>query len=143
MTRTIPARTRLAAAVAAAVMIAAPVSASLWPAAPSSGTAPASATLDLARFDAMTRTGAAQVAADPYCDVREVVLMNLSESYGETMRSSLQHGQGSVLDLWASDEFGTWTAIYTRADGIACVIGSGVDWTPGMTADAALARVEA
>ncbi len=91
--------------------------------------------MDLSRFDAIIRTGADQLATDPYCDQRPVVLMNLSESYGEKLQEAYQPRAGSDVEISASDQFGTWTAIYTRADGIACVVTSGVGWTAGFAPD--------
>ena len=136
MTRTIFTKTRLALSVVAVMTVAAPVSASLW-----AGEDGAKA--DFARLDAMTRIGDAQLATDPYCDARPVVLMNLTDSYDERLKSSVAQDDGALLDIWASDDLGTWTAVYTRHDGIACVAGSGVGWTPGMSPEAALAQVSA
>ena len=37
---------------------------------------------------------------------------------------------GLRIELWTSDLMGTWTALHHGADGISCIVASGVDWTP-------------
>lgn len=121
--------------VAAATLLAAAVSATMpasaaYRAAPPDG----STGLDLARFDRIDRIGAAQLPTDPYCDHRASVIINLIEEYAEDLALSAFTPEGRHLDLWASDAAGTWTVIYTRKDGVACVVGSGIGWDAGVPA---------
>lgn len=84
---------------------------------------------DLAAFDAITEIGADQSVDVPYCDRRPELLMTLAEDFAEVpVAQAPLEGQRRV-ELWASEVMGTWTAVYTRADGVSCVVSSGVNWT--------------
>ncbi len=34
----------------------------------------------------------------------------------------------SLIEIWSSDETGSWTMLLSKADGTSCVIASGVSW---------------
>jgi len=78
----------------------------------------------LASLDAQTRTGEALRPTDPYCDTPDAVAANIIDSYGEQLVRSEPLG-GGALDLWSSPELETWTVVYRRADGVACVASYG------------------
>ncbi|AVO36582.1 hypothetical protein [Pukyongiella litopenaei] len=59
------------------------------------------------------------------CEIRERMLMNLARNYGETRQSIGLDGSGSLMELFASRETGTWTIIKTLPNGLTCMIGSG------------------
>ena len=84
---------------------------------------------DLSVFDAITEIGEAQSVDVPYCDHRATLLSTLDHDFAE--RPRLQHSlaRDRSVELWASDVMGTWTAVYTRSDGVSCVISSGIGWT--------------
>lgn len=86
---------------------------------------------DFSVFDAITRIGAAQPADEPFCDRREKLLQTLDHDFAEHphLRSPLDARRS--VELWASEVMGTWTAVYTRADGVACVVSSGIGWETG------------
>lgn len=86
---------------------------------------------DLAVFDAITEHGEAQAEDVPYCDQPARLNAVLSGDFSESQRHQTQMPQGRSVALWASEDMGTWTAVYTRADGIACVISSGIGWQGG------------
>jgi len=86
---------------------------------------------DLSVFDAVSEIGAAQSPDVPYCDHRHALLDTLDHDFAEKQRVITPLEQNRSVELWASDIMGTWTAVYTRADGVACVISSGVDWQAG------------
>ncbi|MBZ4022101.1 hypothetical protein CKO11_06470 [Rhodobacter sp. TJ_12] len=83
---------------------------------------------DLSVFDAIEETGAAQSPDVPYCDRQPAVAATLSHDFGEHPRVKSPLPGERAVTLWASDLMGTWTAVYTRADGVACVVSSGIDW---------------
>ncbi|MDD8021562.1 MAG: hypothetical protein PHX82_00430 [Paracoccaceae bacterium] len=85
---------------------------------------------DLSVFDAITETGEAQAANVPYCDHRPALLATLSHDFGEHPVTQSPVDTHRHVELWASEVMGTWTAVYVRADGVACVINSGIGWTP-------------
>lgn len=102
---------------------------------------PAVSPMDLSVYDAMPRIGEAQLATDPYCDMPDTLAVSLVEDYAEEIVLSAQNPEGRRFDFWASDAFGTWTVSYTRADGVACVVGSGTGWQPGDSAGARMQQI--
>lgn len=59
------------------------------------------------------------------CAPRAVVLERLASKYGETRQSIGMGSRGVVMELFASDETGTWTITVTTPDGLTCMIGAG------------------
>ncbi|MGM0584772.1 MAG: hypothetical protein ACQEUZ_08975 [Pseudomonadota bacterium] len=59
-------------------------------------------------------------------------MARLSSAYGEQRRGyGLEEEQaGGVVELWASEETGSWTLILTTPEGLACLLASGRHWTP-------------
>lgn len=86
---------------------------------------------DLSVFDSISEIGAEQSPDVPYCDHRRALLDTLDHDFAEKQRVITPLEQNRSVELWASDIMGTWTAVYTRADGVACVISSGVGWEKG------------
>lgn len=72
---------------------------------------------------------ASQVAhGAPQCDSREAVTTLLADRYGETRRSVGIAGQEAVMELFASDETGTWSITMTLPDGMMCLMASGSNY---------------
>lgn len=72
---------------------------------------------------------ATQIAhSAPQCDTREAVSALLAERYGETRRSMGIAGQSAVMELYASDETGTWSITMTLPDGVMCLMASGSNY---------------
>jgi len=131
-------RTGMLAASAIAVLAAAlPVSAALWPATPT----PATGAINLAVYDDMPRVGRAQLPTDPFCDRPDIVAISLAEDYAEQIMLSAKNDDGTRFDFWASGPSGTWTVTYARADGVACVVGSGIGWSDGASAGTFLQEI--
>ncbi|MBE1285807.1 MAG: hypothetical protein GJ676_21015 [Rhodobacteraceae bacterium] len=59
------------------------------------------------------------------CAPRPAVLERLAEGYGETRRGIGLGSQGAVVEVFASDETGTWTITVTLPNGMTCLIASG------------------
>ena len=68
--------------------------------------------------------------AQTYCDRHEVVTGALAHDFAETLQAAKITRDGLRIELWTSDLMGTWTALHHGADGISCIVASGVDWTP-------------
>jgi hypothetical protein len=75
--------------------------------------------------------GGAFIALDPAhaqqatCADRGEVVERLQTKYGET-RQSLGLGRNNgVVEVYASDETGTWTILLSRPDGMACLVAAG------------------
>ncbi len=59
------------------------------------------------------------------CAPRERVLERLTQSYGETRQSVGLGANNAVVEVFASDDSGTWTIIVTTAAGLTCLVASG------------------
>jgi hypothetical protein len=73
-------------------------------------------------------TPAAEAEGRAACADRTLVVERLAERYGETLQSMGLHQNQNVLEVYASDETGTWTILVTRPDGKACLIAAGQMW---------------
>jgi hypothetical protein len=72
---------------------------------------------------ATTTDIAAQTARN--CAPRETVVARLAEGYGETRQSIGLGANNAVIEVFASDETGTWTITVTSTDGVTCLVASG------------------
>jgi len=68
---------------------------------------------------------AASAQASNNCAPRPVVLERLADGYGETRQSIGIGGNNMVIEVFASDETGTWTITVTRPNGMTCLVASG------------------
>ncbi|WP_372833383.1 hypothetical protein [Puniceibacterium confluentis] len=59
------------------------------------------------------------------CAPRANVVDRLASKFGETRQSMGLGTNNSVIEVFASDETGTWTITVTRTDGISCLVASG------------------
>ncbi len=37
-------------------------------------------------------------------------------------------GEAAVFEVWASEKTGSWTILFTRPDGVTCIMATGHDW---------------
>lgn len=81
----------------------------------------------LAMGTLMTVTPALPVAAQSArnCAPREVVVTRLAEKYKETRRSMGLGANNAVVEVFASQESGSWTIIVTMPNGVTCLVASG------------------
>jgi len=66
-----------------------------------------------------------QVMAQEHCAPHDVVVERLGENYGETRQSLGLDAVGSVVEVFASLETGTWTITVTRPGGPTCIAAVG------------------
>ncbi|HMQ93078.1 MAG TPA: hypothetical protein PKA33_17875 [Amaricoccus sp.] len=66
--------------------------------------------------------------AQTACGNREKIVERLAEKYGEQHRGSGLQDPTRLVEVWISQSTGTWTLLFTRADGMACIAASGSDW---------------
>ena len=59
------------------------------------------------------------------CGPRELVVNRLAEGYGETRQSMGLGANNAVIEVFASDESGTWTITVTTPNGMTCLVASG------------------
>ena len=76
-------------------------------------------TLDIAQDTALTET---------YCDLRGTVQSSLARDFAETPRLAALTGTGMTMELWTSDQSGSWTVVHHGTDGITCIVSTGMDW---------------
>ncbi|MFT6774577.1 MAG: hypothetical protein ACJA1L_002290, partial [Paracoccaceae bacterium] len=64
------------------------------------------------------------------CGARDRIVERLRSKYGESQRGAgILQGQ-RVVEVWASDDSGSWTIVVTLPDGSTCLLAAGEDWTP-------------
>ena len=59
------------------------------------------------------------------CAKREAVVSRLAQAYGEVRHSMGLGANNAVIEVFASDETGTWTITVTTTDGMTCLVASG------------------
>ena len=59
------------------------------------------------------------------CAPRDAVVERLAAKYGETRQSIGLGANNAVVEVFASDETGTWTITVTMASGVTCLVASG------------------
>ncbi len=71
--------------------------------------------------------GAQQVSAQNArnCAPRDVVVERLASGYGETRQSIGLGARGTMVEVFASTETGTWTITVTAPSGVTCLVASG------------------
>ncbi|MEO1308019.1 MAG: hypothetical protein AAFV38_08845 [Pseudomonadota bacterium] len=65
-----------------------------------------------------------------WCGPRTEVVHKVETQFGESRRGMGMRGEGSIMELFTSDERGTWSLIRTYTSGESCIIAVGQDWTP-------------
>ncbi|MBA4784042.1 MAG: hypothetical protein H2045_12590 [Rhizobiales bacterium] len=71
------------------------------------------------------------VAADPAasrCGQHTKIVTFLEKRYGETPRGIGLVSDKGVMQVYVSEENGTWTILVTSAEGQACVMAAGKGW---------------
>jgi hypothetical protein len=59
------------------------------------------------------------------CGPRDNVVERLANGYGETRQSIGLGANNAVIEVYASDDTGTWTITITSTNGVTCLIASG------------------
>jgi hypothetical protein len=95
---------------------------------------------DLSVYDTVATADQNPGADEPYCDIKSVLTNTLDHDFAEHPTAEQARDDGTSVALWASEEMGTWTVVYTRRDGKACVISSGTGWNPTRNAADILSR---
>ncbi|MGA9253782.1 MAG: hypothetical protein WBV78_17315 [Roseobacter sp.] len=76
-----------------------------------------------ALYIASTTDAAAQNTRN--CGPREAVVDRLAEGYGETRQSIGLGANNAVVEVFASQETGSWTITVTTPNGLTCLVASG------------------
>lgn len=68
---------------------------------------------------------AAPAAAQQNCAPRQVVIDHLTGKFGESRQAIGLAEQGRVIEVFASEETGTWTIVVTLPNGVTCLVAAG------------------
>lgn len=68
---------------------------------------------------------ASPAGAQTNCAPRPVVIERLADRYGESRRSIGLGANNAVVEVFASDETGTWSITVTSPNGLTCLVASG------------------
>ena len=93
---------------------------------------------DLSVYDDLGHGAAAEGPGN--CQPHAGMSQMLQTDFHEAPQLAAQTETGLGMELWASDQMGTWTALHRGSDGISCVVASGIGWAPGVGAQALLDR---
>lgn len=69
--------------------------------------------------------GVAGPALAANCAPRETVVERLASKYGESRKSMGLGANNAVVEVFASEDTGTWTITVTSAKGVTCLVASG------------------
>jgi predicted naringenin-chalcone synthase len=67
----------------------------------------------------------ARAEAQAACGLRAHVVEHLATRYGESLRGMGLAADNRILEIFASDDTGTWTIAVTSPSGVTCLIASG------------------
>jgi len=87
------------------------------------------AVLKIATIVGMTAAAApAAYAQGASCADRTLIVERLSSKYGETRQSAGLNQNNGMVEVFASDETGTWTILITMPNGKSCLMAAGKAW---------------
>lgn len=64
------------------------------------------------------------------CAPRETIVERLASKYGESRKSMGLGANNAVVEVFASEETGTWTITVTSVHGVTCLVASGQAFEP-------------
>lgn len=67
------------------------------------------------------------------CADRGRIVDLLKEAHTEKLRGIGLQSPYEMVEVWSSDETGSWTILVSHADGHSCVLGSGLDFEWGLS----------
>ena len=73
----------------------------------------------------LVATATTSEAQQRNCGPRDTVVDRLNSSYGETRKSIGLGANNQVVEVFASEETGTWTITVTTVQGVTCLVASG------------------
>ena len=78
-------------------------------------------------FGAASIPAAAQEHA-AQCAERTKIIAGLAKQYQESPVAMGLDSSGSIIEITASEDGGTWTALVSRPDGVSCMVAAGQHW---------------
>ena len=71
---------------------------------------------------------ASPASSQNICGPHEEIVKRLETGYQEKRAGVGLAGNGTLVELFISKDKGTWTFMYTRPDGVSCLMAAGGDW---------------
>ncbi|MCG7493909.1 hypothetical protein [Thalassobius sp. Cn5-15] len=68
-------------------------------------------------------------AQSPKCFPRTVLIEKLQSRYSEQLSGGGLQNAKQLLEVWTSPKTGSFTVFITRADGMACIMATGQNWS--------------
>ena len=62
------------------------------------------------------------------CANRDIIVERLAAKYGETRQSAGLNQNNGMVEIFASQETGTWTILVTMPTGVSCLMAAGRAW---------------
>ena len=62
------------------------------------------------------------------CLDREMLIQKLETRYNESLNGAGLQGPKSILEIWSSEDSGSFTILVTKPDGKSCIVASGLNW---------------
>jgi len=62
------------------------------------------------------------------CLPRETLVETLQANYGEALTGGGLVSPQRILEVWSSEDSGSFTVFFTRPSGISCVVATGENW---------------
>jgi len=81
-----------------------------------------------AAFIVAALSGPAEPQGAQTCAPRDHVVLRLEQKYGETARILGLTSDGSLLEVWASYQTGSWTVVVTTPSGVSCLLAAGLHY---------------
>lgn len=72
--------------------------------------------------------GCAPAAAQPVCGDRSEITARLASKYGERPAGMGLSHSNTMIELFVSDDTGTWTVLLTTPSGRTCLVSAGEYW---------------
>lgn len=73
-------------------------------------------------------TTTAATAQTMACGARDEMIDRLKRTFGEAQTGMGLISEARILEVWSSEETGTWTILMTDADGQTCMVAAGEAW---------------
>lgn len=81
--------------------------------------------LSLGLLAALAATQGSYAQSNNRCAERDRVMERLAGTYGESRRTIGMAANNSVVEMFASEESGSWTITVTHANGVTCMVAAG------------------
>ena len=84
---------------------------------------------------AVSQAPAAMAQGQASCAQRDMIVERLASKYGESRQSAGLNQNNGMVEVFASEETGTWTILVTMPNGISCLMAAGKAWEGVAEAD--------